>query len=1122
MTMHGNGNGNGNGNSRQTYTPIVWSADPDGPTVLTTPSPITLRPQFFTPLPQSTNQHDAADPQSVFRSAGNLGPQQGPPLTIYHHGEMPPPPARVKKEESSFANAMGQGQAQMSHHPQQQQQPSFAPPSHPPPHQQHQQHHQQQQQQQQHQQQQHHHHHDQHHQQHFMQPSFAPQSQMIPSSHSSQNATPVPSPIFDPGAFARLPSPGDSVASMGMGFSSAPAVAFSLEPNAQNGFDLAQQQPRDWSSMMSNSNSASGGVEPAAMGVMTPVTSISVAAQNLSLPNTLENAMAAAVAAAADGRSMSSHGHFNQMGPGSGGVAHFGGMGSEYHHHVAGNATGDVHSPFAYNTDRPQTGGQHTSYLAHPGLTSSSSSSSHDLDNRLRTSPSSNTMIGMGMGVGMGMGNGASGDGSGHHSLSTFDRLRRPHTAAPQGSDRKNLFKNGQLFFQKNALVGSTIGSGGGGGEMDCSGDKDKDKEKKGSRFVQKLYTMVHDPECQHLICWNPKGTSVVIVNFDEFAKDVLGKHFKHSNFSSFVRQLNMYGFYKVNKVPRGSRSSSSAGLNAADGLIWEFSHPKFQRNRPDLLDEIKRRAIEHDSSRNESKGEMPLSAHAQANAFFSAQVNELTVKVDELNIGLGEAGERNAHLRALNGKLREALQSTLGVLRQQFGGTLPDVLAQHEGLLTEAPAPDRNQAAFLQSPTSRADQSPERYSRARTNTDSSQMSTGPSNQEATSTGQNSLPLPPIPLTTLSTRGSRGTIMPLPAPSVLGPCPDRPVSPIKEDASLLSSRGDSLTRSASRATLTVDTSDVGMSSTAGSTDGYSICESATNVFGNPPASLLSASSIPFAPPSFNSSASSENGSAPRSERMRAHTFITANASVDSLQSSQPSKQQRTMPSTVSGMLPPRSSSLMAAFESAVKEAAAAGAAAIGSSASASACTSSTDYNFAKFSLDHGASSPHLGGSGTMSSSHAYHQPQQQQQQSLMSSSASSSSMMPSQGSIFSGFTGPESSTSASTRSSLMLYGAGPGTFGDHGMVSSRMPSSPNPGGGGNKFGPAFTFGEGQNQAPYQALQLPQPGQSGFSVLQQLHQQQQQHQQLQQQQHIQAPPAAHLSSISMPTKRKIPS
>ncbi|KAF7309559.1 HSF-DOMAIN domain-containing protein [Mycena indigotica] len=49
-----------------------------------------------------------------------------------------------------------------------------------------------------------------------------------------------------------------------------------------------------------------------------------------------------------------------------------------------------------------------------------------------------------------------------------------------------------------------------------------------------------------------------------------------------------MYGFHKINRTPRAQRTTS-------DAQTWEFSHHKFLRGRPDLLDEIKRKALEPD-----------------------------------------------------------------------------------------------------------------------------------------------------------------------------------------------------------------------------------------------------------------------------------------------------------------------------------------------------------------------------------------------------------------------------------------------------------------------------------------------------------------------------------------------
>ncbi|KAI8640630.1 HSF-type DNA-binding-domain-containing protein [Parasitella parasitica] len=118
---------------------------------------------------------------------------------------------------------------------------------------------------------------------------------------------------------------------------------------------------------------------------------------------------------------------------------------------------------------------------------------------------------------------------------------------------------------------------------------------KKGvSTFISKLYNMVEDGLHQNLISWNPSGTSFFVSNATQFAQQVLPEYFKHSNFSSFVRLLNMYGFHKINKSPRGQRGNN-------ENEIWEFSHLKFQHSRPDLLKEIKRKAMDSELLRRET-----------------------------------------------------------------------------------------------------------------------------------------------------------------------------------------------------------------------------------------------------------------------------------------------------------------------------------------------------------------------------------------------------------------------------------------------------------------------------------------------------------------------------------------
>ncbi|KAJ1981563.1 Heat shock transcription factor [Dimargaris xerosporica] len=102
--------------------------------------------------------------------------------------------------------------------------------------------------------------------------------------------------------------------------------------------------------------------------------------------------------------------------------------------------------------------------------------------------------------------------------------------------------------------------------------------------FLNKLYSMLNDPQTDDLIQWAADGQSFFVNRPEDFAKEVLPSFFKHGNFSSFVRQLNMYGFHKIPHIQQGSLHAD------AETSRWEFSNPNFQRDRPDLLALVSRK----------------------------------------------------------------------------------------------------------------------------------------------------------------------------------------------------------------------------------------------------------------------------------------------------------------------------------------------------------------------------------------------------------------------------------------------------------------------------------------------------------------------------------------------------
>ncbi|KAK6943982.1 Heat shock factor (HSF)-type, DNA-binding [Dillenia turbinata] len=90
--------------------------------------------------------------------------------------------------------------------------------------------------------------------------------------------------------------------------------------------------------------------------------------------------------------------------------------------------------------------------------------------------------------------------------------------------------------------------------------------------FLSKTFDIVDDPSLDPIVSWSSSGESFVVWDPVDFARLVLPRNFKHNNFSSFVRQLNTYGFRKI------------------DTDRWEFANEAFQQGKKLLLRSIQRR----------------------------------------------------------------------------------------------------------------------------------------------------------------------------------------------------------------------------------------------------------------------------------------------------------------------------------------------------------------------------------------------------------------------------------------------------------------------------------------------------------------------------------------------------
>ncbi|XP_010558210.1 PREDICTED: heat stress transcription factor A-3-like [Tarenaya hassleriana] len=149
--------------------------------------------------------------------------------------------------------------------------------------------------------------------------------------------------------------------------------------------------------------------------------------------------------------------------------------------------------------------------------------------------------------------------------------------------------------------------------------------------FLSKTFDLVDDPNLDPVISWGQTGLSFVVWDPVEFARVILPRSFKHNNFSSFVRQLNTYGFRKI------------------DTDRWEFANEAFQRGKSHLLKNIHRRRSSQ-------------SQQASSSCFF------------------GSPPEVRAEIEKLR-KERKTLIAEVAELQQQQRGTARDVDSVNERL---------------------------------------------------------------------------------------------------------------------------------------------------------------------------------------------------------------------------------------------------------------------------------------------------------------------------------------------------------------------------------------------------------------------------------------------------------
>ncbi|XP_078164765.1 heat stress transcription factor A-2c-like [Carex rostrata] len=158
--------------------------------------------------------------------------------------------------------------------------------------------------------------------------------------------------------------------------------------------------------------------------------------------------------------------------------------------------------------------------------------------------------------------------------------------------------------------------------------------------FLTKTYEIVDDSSTNQVVSWGSPGSSFVVWDPHQFATTLLPRYFKHGNFSSFVRQLNTYGFRKI------------------DPDKWEFANEGFLRGQRHLLKSIKRR--KNPANPNAPQQSQPLDQCLELGQFGLEQEidrlkrdkNTLIAEVIKLR---QEHMVTRSHVQAMEEKLEDA-----------------------------------------------------------------------------------------------------------------------------------------------------------------------------------------------------------------------------------------------------------------------------------------------------------------------------------------------------------------------------------------------------------------------------------------------------------------------------------
>lgn len=142
----------------------------------------------------------------------------------------------------------------------------------------------------------------------------------------------------------------------------------------------------------------------------------------------------------------------------------------------------------------------------------------------------------------------------------------------------------------------------------------DKTCRDKLTHFISQTYDLLeaNNPKASYrkVLSWSDKGDTFIIHNIEKF-KVILPRYFKTTNYTSFLRQLNLYGFKKIK----------------SDMPVHEFYHPSFRKNNINNLYKIVRRPQHKAKNRRKILKTSNITTEAYVALLSRVESSEIKIK---------------------------------------------------------------------------------------------------------------------------------------------------------------------------------------------------------------------------------------------------------------------------------------------------------------------------------------------------------------------------------------------------------------------------------------------------------------------------------------------------------------